>query len=424
MSATTAEIAAGLDAALTRPVLVVGSLPPEGRDLDLLAREDDAAVLRRRLSSLNFLDWRGTWVRFDPAGSPYAVDLGSAARWGRAQDVLFEDAEPIPGYRHLVRPAPGTVLVLAARGMVTRRGRVTDKVRRRVAAALEHDPGAWTDAERRARPLGAGGAVTLLRAACAHDAPLAPKRRAAGLMRVASAPGPLPEKLRVLADLRPRHWRPAVVSFSGLDGSGKSTQVSRLAETLGEVGVPASPQWAGFKTGAIARRALPFLDRPLRATPPGEEPPTRDPLLPAALVGRPLPRQAWLTMVVGLNVISLWRYVLKPRPGVKVLVFDRFSPDTAVKLELHYADTRGLDIRWPRWLFRTLAPTPDAGFLVAVPSDVAYERRQDQTPEELAAMARFYDQQQASFGLVRLDGTRPPLEIASEVAPTAWRRLR
>jgi thymidylate kinase len=235
-------------------------------------------------------------------------------------------------------------------------------------------------------------------------------------------------KARVFAEVVPRHRRPAIVSFSGLDGSGKSTQVTELRDTLASLGVPADVQWAGFKTGSSIRAALPVLDRSLgnRGLPaqPGAPLRSRDPLVPAACLGHPLGQHLWMFTVVAVNSISLWRYVLKPRRGTKVVIFDRFSPDSAVKLDFHYGCNRQFDIRWQRALFASVSPKPDVGFLVAVSGDVAYARRQEQTLEELTVMSRLYDDVVPRFGLVRLDGTESADQLRQRVVKTTWSRMR
>ena len=417
------HVATAIDAVASRPVLVVGSPPPGGRDLDLLARPDEYQAISEWLLRKGFVQLKNTWARLDRAPL-YAVDLSSTARWTTArQDAsgLFADAEDLPGFDRLVAPSPATVLLLAARGTVTRRGRITEKVARRVDLALQRDPAAWALAEASARELGLLGALHLLRRAYEQRAPLSPGARVAGLAQVLSHEGPLSVKAHLLLDARPRRLRPPVVSFSGLDGSGKSTQVLRLQDGLRELGMPAEVQWAGFKSARLLRRALPLLDRPRGARGGSQEPPDR--MVPTALLHSTVGRQAWAFAVVAVNLIHLWRLVLRRRPKAKVLIFDRFTPDSTVKLQLHFCRSRRIDVRWQRAVFTRLAPKPDVGFLVDVSSKVAYFRRQEQTPEELATMAELYQEQLPRYDLVRLDGTEPPDVLAERIRVAAWQSL-
>ncbi len=416
------ETAEAIDAVATGPVLVEGSAPPCGRDLDLVASPRDHAAIASWLHAAGFIRWGHTWARFGPPGA-YGVELSSTERWQTSESdasSLFEDAEPVPGFRHLVMPSPAVVLLLAARGTVTRRGGLTPKARSRVSGALARDPGAWDASLRLAGPLGMAGAVELLRRAYDSPSPLRPSARVAGLASVVLRDGPVAAKARVLLGARPRRFRPAVVSFSGLDGSGKSTQVTRLKDELGELGVASVDHWAGFKNAALLRVRFPILDRPSSAY-AGTE---RDQLIPHALHGSRVGTTAWGYVVVLFNCAHLWRFVLLRPRGTKLLVFDRFSPDTMVKLDLRFTRMRGIDIRWQRKLFEVMSPKPDVGFLVDVSSQVAYGRRQEQTPQELADMAELYQEQVPRYRLHRLDGTRPADELAKEIVTTVWRGLR
>jgi thymidylate kinase len=419
-----AEVAAAIDDVVEGPVLVVGSPPPGGRDLDLLAKLDDYATIRAWLDHAGFVPWRHTWARFEQPGL-YAVELSTAERWQtKRQDAscLFIDAEPIPGLRHLVSPGPATVLLLAARGTVIRRGRITEKVRRRISNALERDPCAWLLAERRARDLGMVGPLALLREAYQASDPLSWKARAAGLSGVLLRQGPLEAKARILVESRPRRIRPPIVSFSGLDGSGKSTQVSQLQDHLRQLGVSSERQWAGFKSARKVRAAVPLLDRP-RGADRGAAPRPNDRLVPTALLDSPRGRKAWVFVVAGVNAFHLWSLVLRRRRGTAVLIFDRFTPDSTVKLDLHFLRSRGIDIRWQRRLFSLISPKPDVGFLVEVPDEIAHSRRQEESLEQLSTMSELYQEQVARYRLRRLDGTEDPQVLARHVAIAAWRGL-
>jgi thymidylate kinase len=423
------EVATALDAKLSEQVLVVGSPPPGGRDLDLLARSDAHADIAEWLSDAGFLRARKTWAKFD-GDSTYAVDLSPAEAWRSPTydpTRLFRDAEPLPGYRHLMRPGPATMLLLAARGLVGRRGRLTDKSRARVTAALQRDPSAWVAAEQEALALGLVGAVRLLRTAFEAPQPLSSAARAAGIIGILRYDGPVRAKARLVVSTRPRRYRPVIVSFSGLDGAGKSTQVSRLSDTLHHLGFPAAVQWVGFANGQRLHAVISHLDRGREDTARRwsfpEETPGRERFMPPGFDTNPVGRHAWVFTITALNLVRLWRPVLLPRPDTKVLIFDRFSPDSAVKLDYHYRHLRHLEIRWQRAVFRLASPKPDVGFLLAVPSDTSYARREDWTPEKLAAMEEGYDEQAQSFGLIRLDGTDPVESLCRQVAIAAWRGI-
>jgi thymidylate kinase len=290
-----------------------------------------------------------------------------------------------------------------------------------VSQALERDPGAWFVAEDRARDLGMVGPLHLLRDSYQASGQLSPRARAAGLAGVLLHEGPLSAKARTLIGARPRRLRPAIVSFSGLDGSGKSTQVDRLQDCLRQLGVVSEVQWAGsFKSGQRWWPVVPLLNRPLGAGRRTPRPP--DPFVPSALRDSSIGQHAWVFVVVGLNTIHLWRLVLRRR-AANVLIFDRFSPDSMVKLDLHFDRFRHLDIRWQRRLFSLLCPKPDVGFMVDVSSQVAYSRRQEQSREQLALMCELYQEQVARFHLHRFDGTRTADGLSERVAVAVWRGL-
>ena len=418
-----ASVAAAIDAIVGGPVLVVGSPPPGGRDLDLLAGPEEFRRIEGWLDAAGYQRWRHTWVHFDGDGG-YAVELASTEQWRTREDdasSLFATADPLTGMRHLCTPDPATWLLLAARGTVRRRGRVTDKVRTRVARALEKDPDAWTTAELRAEGLGMTGALHLLRQVCGTERGLSAPARAVALAGVLAGAGPWQGRARTFAAVRPGRVRPAVVAFAGLDGAGKSTQAGLLTDRLQRLGIRAERRWAGFKTAKQVRARLPVLDRDRGK--PDVPPRPRDRIMPAALQDSPAGQQTWVYVVVAVNLVHLWGAVLRRRPGTSVLVFDRFTADAAVKLELHFAQTRGVDIRAQRWLFHRLAPRPDVAFFVDVPAQVAQARRPEEPVERLVTMRSIYHELTPRFGLHRIDGTDHPQALARAVIERVWGEL-
>src|SRR5215213_8270975 len=115
---TAMQAARLVDAAVRERVLVLGPFPPEGRDLDLVARRSTRDEVVAALASDGFLPrgarlspprrWVEQWVKFS-GGTAFAVDVHAAERWGvpvAEIAALFEDAAPVAGMDHLVVCAP------------------------------------------------------------------------------------------------------------------------------------------------------------------------------------------------------------------------------------------------------------------------------------------------------------------------------
>ena len=85
-------------------MLVVGSLPPAGRDWDLLVHNGDRAAIEARLSASGFVRVQRRWVR--PSNdAPDVVELVGAAEWRLPEhevERLIRDAVPLDGHARLV----------------------------------------------------------------------------------------------------------------------------------------------------------------------------------------------------------------------------------------------------------------------------------------------------------------------------------
>src|SRR5687768_16029140 len=111
---TPSHVSVLLDPALGDPALVVGSLPPGGRDLDLLVISEQREALRNVLTSLDFVELGGAYVRFS-GRTAYEVEVKTADDWAlpeQARDDLWSEARPIEGYRMLLRPSPHHALLI------------------------------------------------------------------------------------------------------------------------------------------------------------------------------------------------------------------------------------------------------------------------------------------------------------------------
>jgi thymidylate kinase len=376
-----------VDEAATARLLVLGSLPPAGRDLDLLAWPDDRLAVSERLRREGFRPYGGSLVRFADC-SAYAVDLIAAESWGVSPDAMrraFDAAIPLEGMRHLVRPAPHhAVLILARLGM-------TEKRFARLQAALAEDP----DALARARAEAPEWHADLRR--------LEPRRR-----------------------VRPRRpSRRFVIALSGVDGSGKSSQATATTDALERLGREAEAVWlpitanpSVWKMSAAARRAV----RSLRRL-PGFRGLDRKVEGGESFLARPgstqepgLLTSLWVSYIAVANCLTHRRLARR----APVVVFDRYVLDSVVRMRYLW----GSRFRTAAWLLRVLSPKPAVAFLLDVPGEVAHARKPEQwTAAELERFAELYREEAGLLGVTVLDGTRPREELCAEIAEAAWRAV-
>lgn len=104
-----------VDTAARGRVLVVGALPPEGRDLDVLAPAASLEPIREALRRNGFVPRRTTWARFSPLE---LVDVRPLA-----DESALTRAVPLDGCANVCRPDPRDVPPKAPSSRVARRVR-------------------------------------------------------------------------------------------------------------------------------------------------------------------------------------------------------------------------------------------------------------------------------------------------------------
>jgi thymidylate kinase len=235
-----------IDRALSRRVLLYGSLPPHGRDLDLLARAPERRAIEARLAAAGFCTREDQWARFADC-SVEVVELADPASWDLPEqelEDLFEEGRPLEGCEQLVRPAPHhSLLILARRLAASAEGALDAKRRARVEQSCSEDARVWELARERAGHWQAQATLEALEHLHRHGAV------PAHLLSAAREEG---RKRRRKARPAPRRWvsagrqalrrtpaRGRVVALSGLDGAGKSSQAAHLQQTLERLGFDA-----------------------------------------------------------------------------------------------------------------------------------------------------------------------------------------
>lgn len=198
-----------------------------------------------------------------------------------------------------------------------------------------------------------------------------------------------------------------IITFSGLDGAGKSTQMERVRACLEIQGRRTVRFWSrgGYTPGMEA------LKRWLRRSAPDRVPPPGQSLQRNRMFARRWVRRGWLALAI-LDLLFLYAVRMRclRRLGCVVLC-DRYLWDTAIDFELNFPQEKTANWRLWRWLAR-LSPRPDQAFLFLLSLDEADKRlkaKQEPFPQDKATLRRRHDlytqlaREQHSFQVIQTD---------------------
>lgn len=385
-----------VDDAVSSRVVIYGSLPPDGRDLDLIVPDAELPAIKAGLAGVG-AQVRGDQCAIFANGTAYLVELSPASRWRLPESevgALLRDAEPLGGFRYVAKPAPHHALLLMARTGVS------SKRRPRLQAALDH-PGAWEKAQAHA---------DLWRVE------LSKLQRDNGSARRLGLAAP-----RAAAT---RFAQPHVVAFSGLDGAGKSTQVQMLASALRALGYDVTIEWSPIlgnrSVSMLSAAAWGFLR--LTRAPEGRASRSLVAGSESSSYIRRAVKQLWVGYTTSVNSLALRRASLASRGQGHVVIYDRFVLDSLARIRFLYGERDPLRVQ--QAILKWVAPTPTAAFWLDIPPERAYGRKPEQwTVADLTAQRRFYEAEHAKLSVDRLDGECPTEALAAEIAGRVWRRL-
>ena len=236
-----------------------------------------------------------------------------------------------------------------------------------------------------------------------------------------------------------RRARGGVVSLSGIDGSGKSTQAAALAEALRDAGVDAVVEWSRITydpalraIAAPVKRALGWvasrragLLRPetMPQRSPWDPPATEADVAARGLRDRlPAVDAGWILVVAVVHALGP-RRTLRPhlRAGRSV-VRDRYVLDATVQLEDVYGDGRAAGL--PGRVLRRLCPSPVVAFWLDADPEAAYARKPEEyTSAQLARHRAHYAAVHERLGAVRVDADRDPAAVTADIVRETRRRL-
>jgi thymidylate kinase len=375
-----------------------------------------ATSSRRRTTDLARAAYPVLWRRAGLGASPGVLDVAEAA----AIDLLVTRLSRWPGIVEvdlLVHEGQVTTLLDAMRDhryrrlgrgwtRVTFRG--TERVRVVSSSDLALSPPAWESLRRSSSPM-------YQRLHC--------RRVTTGPAASVTAPSGRPGRLEPGTPVR----RQLRISFSGLDGAGKTRQIDALKAALGDdrsvevLWVPFRI-WpepllnrlpADFRSRLGPKRRLDGDSGVVTATTDGHlgaSPQRRNAQMWRGLRRR-LRAATWSSIGTAAAVSAglALRHRLSAS-SAEVLVLDRYRLDSTVKLGFWYAE---VSTAWLSRVVAWLAPAPDVEILLRVDPAVAYARKAEQwSLAELSRQARLYDDVAALLSVVVVDGNDDPDAVA------------
>lgn len=199
---------------------------------------------------------------------------------------------------------------------------------------------------------------------------------------------------------------PLLVSLSGVDCAGKSTQIALLADALRQRGHRPEVFW--YRPGYS--RELDVLRAAIRRLRPKLLPTSDQTEARQRTFSRPNVRRSWVAAAVADTLLQYGVKIRALRAGGRSVICDRYIHDALLDLELAFPDLAPENAI--RSLF-DLCPQPDYSFLLMLPRETMYQRmekKQEPFSEPIERRNRRYEAYAtlARTGqLMVLDSTRP-----------------
>jgi thymidylate kinase len=210
-----------------------------------------------------------------------------------------------------------------------------------------------------------------------------------------------------------RNKRGFLVTFSGLDGSGKSTQIEHLMRCLAARGTSTRRVAFWDDVVVLSRYRESFVHRVYKSQ------------RGIGALGKPVERRdknvrRWYLNLVrhGLylaDALHLAWVVVRNRRSAEVVIFDRYIYDEWANLPLENALTR-----WYVRVVDTIVPRPDLAFLLDADPVAARARKPEYPAEFLRQCRRSYKRLAVLVGTMTLIPPLPLAQAKQQVESLFW----
>lgn len=205
-----------------------------------------------------------------------------------------------------------------------------------------------------------------------------------------------------------------LICFTGIDGSGKTTQAQALTETMKERGIMSQYVWVKF-TPRITEHMMRILKRLLFRK--KDEFTDYSGYLDARR--RLFKNRLLFTFYHCLMLVDYYLQILLrirvPLMKGKVVVCDRYIYDTVVDIA-YDSDYSPEKIKKTLKLYLRLFPKPDVVFLIDLPEEIAYQRKNDiPSLYYLSERRKIYLDMGREHDMIILDGTEDESELKSVI---------
>lgn len=220
---------------------------------------------------------------------------------------------------------------------------------------------------------------------------------------------------------------PSLVVLSGLDGSGKSTQTSLLAERLGAAGIPAAVlwnRWKPFLSAGVIRLAKSYLKAQARVA---EEDYRGFTDAKRRSMKSTWKRDLWQMMVWGEYAMQVRARFLAHRGKGRTILCDRYVYDTLVDVAINFslpASRLGELMNHP---LLSLFPKPGLVIFIDIDPETGAARKSDGTPAAyLADRREYYATMARILHAPIIDGGASVESVAGSIweLTTPWREHR